>query len=154
MKQKHFLVAAIMLLILLATMFAEAATGVEREIYKQATSAGLNPELVRSIFMQESSLRVSAVNRRSNDYGIGQINEQHVQRLGLSKKRLTNDVHYSVAASIKLLLELKAKYGTKEPHTYWTRYHSFRPSLRAKYKTLVLRHYRLAYSPYFVAEHN
>lgn len=105
-----------------------------------STKHDVELKIVLAIFMQESSMRVSAINSKSSDYGIGQINRSNIQRLGLDKHKLLHDAAYSIEQSILILKALKQRYAAKEPTNWWTRYHSFKPSHRTKYQLLVQRH--------------
>lgn len=129
------------LAIVFAGLMAEAnSSALDYLVVKLAEKHNVPPHIVKAIFMQESSMRVNAVNKASGDYGIGQINRQHIRRLGLSKTKLLYNASYSIEQSVLLLKDLKIRYAAKEPTTWWTRYHSFTPSRRLIYFELVIRH--------------
>jgi soluble lytic murein transglycosylase-like protein len=48
------------------------------------------------MIMVESSYKLDAVNKKSNDFGLCQVNIWHVKKKGLSIERLLTDVDYSV----------------------------------------------------------
>ena len=56
--------------------------------------------VITAIFMVESSYRLNAMNRRSDDFGIGQVNKWHIKHSKLNKSRLLYDLNYSVEQSI------------------------------------------------------
>lgn len=147
MRKQHFILAVMIIFIMLAALHSNAhmcvaprAVSIEQLVSVYADKHGLPVHIFRAILMQESSLRINAVNAHSSDYGIGQINIANIKRLGLDKQRLVTDKHYSVEQSAIFLAGIMHKYASKEPTTWWTRYHSFTPSKRLKYQLLVQRH--------------
>lgn len=107
-------------------------------IKESATRYGISKKIMAAIFMQESSYKISAVNKKSRDYGIGQINIKTAQHYKFCVKRLNSDLDYSVKATAKVLADLRQKFPN-EPD-YWTRYHSWTKQRRELYKVLVERH--------------
>lgn len=87
-------------------------------ILKYSIKHDLEPRRLSAIFMQESSYRLNAVNKKSNDYGIGQVNAIH----GLDKKRLTSDLEYSIQHSARILGQFKKRYSKQEPEVWYCRY--------------------------------
>jgi hypothetical protein len=86
--------------------------------------------VITAIFMVESSYRLNAVNKRSDDFGIGQVNKWHIKHSKLDKDRLLNDLNYSVEQSIIIfkwfyktypLHEAIKRYnaGTKKEAIHW-----------------------------------
>ncbi len=77
------------------------------QVYEAARKASIKhnvPErLILAIAFVESSYRLNAVNRGSNDYGIMQVNIWHVKRSKLSIKRLTTDIDYSFDKGVEIL---------------------------------------------------
>ena len=59
--------------------------------------------LVLAIIKVESDFRIDAKNKRSNDYGLMQINKYHVRVKKLSIKRLLNDARYNVKHGCRIL---------------------------------------------------
>lgn len=80
-------------------------------IVSKATQHGIDPVLFKAILTQESQLKVGAVNRRTQDYGIGQINIRNIHSLKLNKHRLLTDAHYSVEQSAKILSYFHTRYS-------------------------------------------
>lgn len=73
----------------------------------------INPKLVRAFFKVESNNRFHAINKRSKDYGIGQINITNIKKLGLDKNRLLTDKLYSIKASVSIMAFFKNLYEKK-----------------------------------------
>jgi len=105
-------------------------------IHYSAKLYDINPNLYTSILAQESMYKLRAVNTRSKDYGIAQINHNTIKAYGFSIDKLTSDVEYSVKAGARVLADFKRSYGHKEK-SYWTRYNSSKPDKRIKYQQLV-----------------
>ena len=108
-----------------------------KAIYKASKQYGLNPSKLSAIFAQECMYRLNCINS-TNDYSIGQINIKTANFYGFDVKRLLIDIEYSVNCTALVLSDLKQKY--KHESDYWTRYHSFKPELRKKYKIAVSRY--------------
>jgi hypothetical protein len=115
---------------------SDYALKLAKTIRKASIKHGIRADKLIGILMQESSYRLS-IRNKTGDYSIGQINIRTIKHYKLDKKRLLNDLDYSVDASAMILADLKDKYDEED---YWTRYHSFTPKLRAKYKKLVMRY--------------
>ena len=62
---------------------------------------GIPVNVVLAIAFVESSYRLNAVNKGSNDYGIMQVNQYHVDR-GADKQRLLTDLQYSFDQGVKV----------------------------------------------------
>jgi soluble lytic murein transglycosylase-like protein len=70
--------------------------------------------VLAAIAMQESSYVLSAVNARSNDYGLMQINQYNIDAYGFDKLLLLTDLKYSVDAGAKVFAWFYNRYGTVE----------------------------------------
>lgn len=70
-----------------------------------------------SVAFKESSLRRNAINHRTKDYGLMQINAKNILRYGLSRERLLTDEAYALEAGCKILSANQARYAKKIP--YW-----------------------------------
>lgn len=73
-------------------------------------------EIFTAILIQESRLYVDAVNVKTQDYGIGQINVKTIKALGINQDRLTYDLIYSLDMSAKVLSWF---YKTYRNETLW-----------------------------------
>jgi hypothetical protein len=107
-------------------------------IYHVAKLYNIDPKKYAAILAQESMYKMGAVNPKSRDYGISQINYRTARVYGFDIQRLTTDVEYAVEAGAIVLADLKKSHGHKE-QVYWTRYNSSKPEKREKYKKLVKR---------------
>jgi soluble lytic murein transglycosylase-like protein len=67
--------------------------------------------VLAAIAMQESSYVLSAVNARSNDYGLMQINQYNIDAYGFDKLLLLTDLKYSVDAGAKVFAWFYKRYG-------------------------------------------
>jgi len=85
-----------------------------------------------AILMQESRYELGAINTKSSDFGISQINKRTAKVFGFNTKRLTTDLRYSIEAGAIVLADFQRMYGKKES-LWFTRYHHSKPSLRKKY---------------------
>lgn len=73
--------------------------------------------LVVSIAFHESTFRVSAVNKKSQDFGFMQISKDNIARMNLDKARLMRDYRYSLRVACKILSYNQGKYSHKVK--YW-----------------------------------
>lgn len=108
-------------------------------IYSSANRHSVAVNKLYGILAQECRFRLKCVNRASNDFGIGQINERTVEAFGFDIDRLMTDLEYSVEAAAIVLADFKRMYWKREGDRYWTRYNSGRPSKREAYRVLVAR---------------
>lgn len=114
------------------------ALEVATAIQKVAKEMGIKPERLAAILAQESRYTLNAVNRKSKDYGIAQINHKTIESFGFDKQKLLTDLEYSVKAGAIVLADFKRMYGKREKN-YWTRYNSSDPEKRKEYEVLVAR---------------
>lgn len=98
----------------------------------------LNAKLLTAILFQESSFNLGAVNKKSNDYGIGQINYRTAKHFCPDIKRLLTDLKYSVTCAAKVLHDFKNRYFKKEKY-FFTRYNSSRKIKRREYRKKIQR---------------
>jgi hypothetical protein len=91
-------------------------------IYRYSEQYGIPYAYIQSIFFVESSYNLNAVNSKSKDYGIGQVNMWHIKNKKLSKNRLLNDMDYSVHESVKIMHWFYKTYRDKEPNEWLARY--------------------------------
>lgn len=107
-------------------------------IIKAAKKYDLNPKKLSAILAQECRYKLNCINHKTKDYSIGQINIKTVIAFKLNKKRLLEDLEYSVDSSAMILANFKRMYGKKEKN-WWTRYNSSNSFKRAQYEQLVSR---------------
>ncbi len=122
------------------------ATAMAKLIYGASTRAGIEPELVAAIVSRESNFRVDAlacyvVYRHhacydTCDRGLAQINDVWVRAWGLSPCRLLHDPAYNLAQALRILRQLRHRYGATEPN-WWSRYNSSSPVPRAIYEAVL-----------------
>ena len=72
---------------------------------------------IASIAMVESSYKLNAINRHSNDFGIMQINSYNIKAYKLDRDRLLTDLNYSVESGAKIFKWFYKTYGTLEEAT-------------------------------------
>lgn len=70
--------------------------------------------VISSIAFVESSYKLDAVNKASNDYGIMQVNDWNVKALKLDKARLLTDLEYSLDAGVQILAWFVKRYPLRE----------------------------------------
>lgn len=74
----------------------------------------VSSNLLLAIIKVESDFKVNAYNKKSNDYGLMQINEWHVKRKGLSKQKLLTDPSYNIAAGCIIIKWFLKNYSLEE----------------------------------------
>jgi soluble lytic murein transglycosylase-like protein len=116
------------------------AQELSKAIVKASKKYNINPYLYTAILMQESGYSLTAVNKKSADYGISQINHRTITAFKFDKRKLISNLHYAVEAGAIVLSDFKKRHGKKEVH-YWTRYNTSHPGKRLIYKNKVLRFY-------------
>lgn len=82
------------------------------KINQAALARGLCPYLVAGIVALESEFKINAVNRKSKDYGLMQINKYNIKARGLNKARLLKDADYNLKFGTTILAEFKARYDS------------------------------------------
>ena len=107
-------------------------------VYTKSLELNVDPRLVAAILMQESHYKLSAVNKKSADYGIAQINKHTVKSLRLDKSRLLSDLGYSITAGVTVLASLK--HYSASDSKWWGRYHNRHLKEKIKYITMVSRY--------------
>ena len=115
------------------------AQTISRSIVKVSNKYNISPNLYAAILMQESAYNPKAVNPKSGDFGIAQINKTTIATFRFSKTKILSDVHYAIEAGAIVLSEIKVRHSKKE-RTYWTRYNASKPTKRLIYKKNVLRY--------------
>lgn len=112
------------------------------EIVRVAKRYGIRSDIYTAILMQESGYDLKAINKRSHDYGIAQINKKTAAAFKLCPKKLTSDLSYSVEAGALVLSDFKNRWFKKEGYEYWSRYNTSNKEKRLLYKQKVLRHFQ------------
>lgn len=99
------------------TMDIQKVAKLERLILKHCRRVGVPCNIFTAILAQESMFNFRAVNKRTNDYGIGQINIRTLQSLDICKDKLTSSMEYSIEQSANVLAYFYKRYGNSE--SYW-----------------------------------
>lgn len=73
--------------------------------------------LLMSIAFNESSLIKTTVNKKSNDYGLMQLNEKTINRLKINKTKLLTSAAYALQRGCELLMWNREKFSAR--HEYW-----------------------------------
>jgi soluble lytic murein transglycosylase-like protein len=110
-----------------------------KSIYEVAGAFKIEPKLLTAILAQESMFKVDAINIKSHDYGLAQINRKTAKLYKFDLKRLQADPKYAIWAAGVVLNDFHKMYGHKEKDA-WTRYNSSKPENRQRYKILVARY--------------
>ena len=116
----------------------EKAVQLHHSIMHNSYKYNFKPELFTAILFQESSFNLGAVNKKSPDFGIGQITLRTAKHFCPNIKRLLTDLKYSVGCAAKVLSDFKKRYEKREKY-YWTRYHSSSSIRRRDYKQRIKR---------------
>lgn len=85
-----------------------------------------------AILMQESAYRLNAINQKSKDYGISQINQRTIASFGLDRDKLTTNLEYSIEAAGIVLADFKKRHAHKDP-LWFARYNHSKPEIKQKY---------------------
>lgn len=80
----------------------EYACQLSSSIRKHSKAYKIPSQVMIGIAATESSFRLGAVNSRSNDYGVFQVNKYNIKAYKLDKFRLLNDLDYSVESGFKI----------------------------------------------------
>ncbi len=118
---------------------AAYALKLANSIYEVARAFKIEPKLLTAILAQESMFKTEAINLKSHDYGLAQINHKTAKLYHFDLKRLQIDPKYSIWAAGVILNDFHKMYGHKEKDA-WTRYNSSKPDKREAYKVLVARY--------------
>jgi len=73
------------------------------EIANAVAECQVKDDLVLAVIKIESDFKIDAVNNRSNDYGLMQVNEYHVKKKKLNRVSLLIDVKYNIKEGCKIL---------------------------------------------------
>lgn len=112
-----------LLLIVIAILIAEGSEAqVCSLIEPTAYAHHIDAKLLQSIITVESRLKVSAVNHKTHDYGLGQINKRTIASYHFDKDRLLTDEQYSLDATASVLRDFHKQYHKREPQTWMCRY--------------------------------
>ena len=82
--------------------------------HKASQTYGIPADVLQALAFVESSYRVNAINFKSNDFGIMQINEFNIKAYGFSKQKLLTDVDYSINAGAKVFKWFYDRYPLDE----------------------------------------
>lgn len=117
-------------------------------IYKTSQKYNINPEIMTSIIMVESSFNQSAVSS-TGDISIVQINykvwSKEAKRLGwkIDRERLKKDSNYAIDCMGKILNYLQVRYAKKDK-VWYARYHSKTPSHKMAYSSRIQKNLTVA----------
>lgn len=119
------------------------ARAYSRSIVKYSKQYGVDWRVSIAIFKQESNFNHKSINWKSHDYGIGQMNYKTIQARNIELGMLLSDHDYAIEQTFQMLKELQDKYGkidSKGDLRWFTRYHSFTPSVRKVYRKYLDKH--------------
>lgn len=94
-------------------MGEEARYRLAQALRDTSSTCGISWQILLSLAFHESSLNPAAVNDRSKDHGLTQINEKTILTLRLDRHRLMKDERYALAAACRVLTENKQRYQNK-----------------------------------------
>lgn len=83
-------------------------------VKKYSLLYNIPPNIVVGMMKAESDYVVGAINKRTKDYGILQVNKLHVRKDDLSIKKLTTDVDYSIYHGMRVFNWFHKRYPLKE----------------------------------------
>ena len=83
-------------------------------ISEHSETYGIPGNIMAAIARVESSYNVGAVNERSSDYGLFQINEFNIKAYKLDRRKLLIDTNYSTEAGFKVFSWFYKTYPLEE----------------------------------------
>lgn len=92
----------------------EYARNVDKAIISQSKAYKVPFNVIFALAKIESNFQVSAINKKSSDYGILQINKFNIKAYKFNKKKLLHDVDYSVKCGIIVFKWFYKKYPLDE----------------------------------------
>lgn len=93
---------------------SRVATKIARSAVKASKEHEVPVNVVLAIAFVESSYQLNAVNKGSNDYGIMQINQWHINKSKLDKEKLLTDLDYSFHHGVRIFKWFYHKYPLDE----------------------------------------
>jgi len=117
------------------------ARKLSRGIVASAKKHNVRHNIYTAILMQESCYKNNAVNKKSKDYGIAQINIKTIVAFKFDKRKLLTDLNYSIDAGAEVLGDFKKRHFKKEGYNYWTRYNTSNLNKRLVYKQKVQKYF-------------
>jgi hypothetical protein len=88
----------------------------------------IDPKLMLAVFRQESNYSLGAVNKKTKDFSIGQINIKNVRHFKMDQKRLHTDLEYAIERSFFIMSQFKGS-----GKHWWARYNSSKPTAKHAY---------------------
>jgi hypothetical protein len=83
-----------------------------------AEKHGVPVEVLVALLHVESGFRLGAVNSKTNDFGIAQVNEFNIKAFGINKKLLLTDLEYSIDKGAMILSWFHRTYSKRESMWY------------------------------------
>lgn len=117
-------------------------------IVKACAKWRVDPLTLAAIVAHESAFErdvLACTPKGGCDYGLGQVNEVHIDELKLDPVRLLSDDAYNLDVAARILAREKVHQG--EEHTWYSRYHDARPGPRAKWEAKVVPLFAMAHAP-------
>ncbi len=105
-------------ILMIKTMPKARAVKLATYIDKAAAKHNVPSNILTALIAQESMFRVGAVNKLTQDYGIGQINIRTIKAYKLDMHRLLTDVDYSIDAAAMALSYFHKRYQAVESKWY------------------------------------
>ncbi len=93
-----------------------------KAILRSSKRHGVPYRVLTAVLAVESSYRLSAVNKKSNDYGIAQINQWNIEAHKLDKTKLLTDLEYSIDAGAMILAYFYKRYADHKPRRWVLHY--------------------------------
>ena len=93
----------------------------------------INPKIAIVIFKIESNFDINAVNYKSRDFGLGQINAKNMKHYRFNLGLQMTSYKYAINSTFIILADLKKRHRKKDKE-WWLRYHSNTREYRKIYK--------------------
>lgn len=120
------------------------------KIVKVSNQYGINANIYTAILAHESMFKLNAVNERSHDYGIAQINIKNIRNMGLDLDLILTDLEYSLRAGAQVLSYMKKRYSASEAN-YACRYNVGTVAIMSRTQSIICSKYMSKIRKYYVA---
>lgn len=83
-------------------------------VLKASKRYGLDARTILGIAIVESSLNQWAINTKTHDFGLMQVNQHNIRALKLDRNKLLNNIEYNIDSGARILSYFVRRYGELE----------------------------------------
>lgn len=112
----NFKIIILIVLIIPVTLAKENNTVkyIKNKIIIHSKKYGVPSNVIYALAKIESNLDYTAINKKSKDYGILQVNQYNIKAYGFNKKQITKNIDYSIICGIIVFKWFYKKYPLNE----------------------------------------